>query len=139
MRTKPSHSIMDFPIFTNIIVMTPKELFKNVTAVEIEVEAIPKTIMSKRYHRHIVLHPSDSMKILLDCPNGTCTERVMVITQYDLQTAIDNALHGDGTFEIREQCKGWEDAKRMRAGMYHCLSDFILKGRVLTVQRTHEV
>lgn len=119
--------------------MKLKELFENVATVQIEVEAIPKSFMSKKYHRHIVLHPSDDMKILLDCPNGTCTERVMVITQYDLQTAIDNALHGDGTFEIRKQCEGWEDGKRMRAGMYHCLSDFILKGHVLTAQRSHEV
>ena len=139
MRIKPSYSIIEFSIFTNIIVMTLKELFKNVAEVEIEVDAIPKSFLSKNYHKHIVLHPSSEMKILLDCPNGTCTERVMVITQYDLRTAIDSALHGDGTFEIRKQCEGWEDEKRKRAGMYHCLSDFILKGRVLTAQRTHGV
>lgn len=118
--------------------MELKELYKEITAVEIEVDAIPKSFMSEKYHRSIVLHPEDEMKIILDCPNETCTERVMVITPYNLRVAIDNALCGNGTFEIRKQCDGWEDEKRKRAGMFHCLSDFILKGRVLTARRNHE-
>ena len=115
--------------------MTLKELYNDIASVEIEIDAIPKSFMSDSYHKHMILHPSDEMNITLDCPNKTCTKQVIVLFQHDLQTAIDKAIHGNGTFEIRKQCDGWEDEKRKRAGMYHCNSDFILKGRVLKAQR----
>ena len=118
--------------------MELKELYKQIAAVEVEVDAIPKSFMSERYHRSIMLHPKDEMTIILKCPNGTCTERMMTISDYELRIAIDNALQSDGTFEITKRCEGWEDEKRKRAGMYHCNSEFILKGRVLMVQKSCE-
>ena len=115
--------------------MTLKELCKDVTSIEIEVDAIPRSFMSKRYHKHIALRPSEDMRIMLDCPNGTCTARVMVITHDEVQAAISKALQGDGTFEIKKQCLGFEDEERKRTETFHCLTDFILKGRVLTARR----
>lgn len=113
--------------------MKIKDIYRQVALIKIDAEVTPHSFMSESYHKSIVLHPEDEMRICLPCPNGTCTERVKVIDADRLRAAIDSALQGDGTFEIETRCEGWEDEERERDGNYHCDSKFILRGYVLSV------
>lgn len=94
---------------------------------------IPKSPFSKEYERKLRLLPDDELKVLAQCPNGSCTNKVVIFSQKELHDAIEHALHSDNTFVIGKSCEGWEDAER--TGKYHCNSQLILSGHILIARR----
>lgn len=117
--------------------MKIRELYPEISEIAIELTANPNSEFSQGYNRRFSLSPDDELKVVAECPNGSCTDKVVVFTQTEIQEAIGQALHSDMAFALEKSCEGWEDEERM--GKYHCNSRFVLTARILTGQRNHVV
>lgn len=109
--------------------MTLKEFNPEISEIAIELTAIPRSEFSQSYKRRFSLLPDDELKVMAECPNGSCTNKVVVFSQTELQAAIGQALRSDMCFTIDKSCDGWEDNKRK--GKFHCNSCLALTARIL--------
>lgn len=117
--------------------MELKELYPEISELVIELTANPNSQFSQSYNRRFSLLPDDELKVVAECPNGSCTNKVVVFTQTEIQEAIGRTLHSDMVFTLEKSCEGWEDKERI--GRYHCNSRFTLTAHILTGQRNHGV
>jgi len=104
-------------------------ILPEVERVEVEVHANPVSAFSRPYTEFLVLDLGDELKIILKCPNGSCTEKVYVFSSSALMEVVRESLETNSPIKIERECNGWEDEKRI--GKFHCGTRFILIVRCL--------
>lgn len=114
--------------------MKIKERYPLISGIIIEVTANPCSEFSTSYTKSLFLSPEDELKVVVSCPNGSCTNKYVVFSSEELQNAIALMQNvGKRTFYLEKLCDGWED--RERIGLYHCNSEIFLKGRLQSRRR----
>lgn len=109
--------------------MILKDLFNNIRKIELHISAAPRSEFSSSYEEIENIFPDDELRIVLPCPNGSCTKSVIIFYDYELREAIEHAINGNGTFSLKKSCDGWED--RERINKFHCNSYIIIKGIII--------
>lgn len=103
--------------------------------IEFELTVEPQSCFSHALKKSFSRHFGNNLQIIVDCPNGSCTEGKITISDFRIRDSAREAVASGGDrFVISTDCDGWEDKERRKH--FRCGSRLTLVAHIRFVQRT---
>lgn len=108
---------------------------KDEDIIEFELTVEPQSCFSHALKKSFSRHFGNNLQIIVDCPNGSCTEGKITVSDFKVRDfARSAALQGKNDFVISTDCDGWEDKERRKH--FRCGSRLTLVAHIRFAQRT---